>query len=900
MLAAASVAPMLAFSVLIVIWFSHAEQARFEAQMSATARALLLAADREVSAQMTMLTALSASPALAAGDWARLYRDATGLVGFKGERRFALITPSRHQIMNTGQPFGTVLPDAYGPAVAAALNTGAPFVSGLFHSNATGRDIFGVYQPVFSDGRIAYVAALGVAPSALQQLLAENTISGELISTLVDRDGKILARSKDAETRVGQMVSDRFATRLRTHGDGLFDGTDSHGHRLHVVYARSSLTGWTAALAVTHEELVAPLHRSLWIIGTGGACMLLLAAGSAAVIGRRISRPLGALADAAAALGRGEHPTLPPLPLLEAQTIAAEMTRAADQLRIRGEENQALMQGLESRVQTRTAALVESERRYQMLAETTSDMITQIDPQGRRVYISPACRLLLGYQPEELIGRNSMELVHPQDVPGYEEYLLKLRAGVPDIRFEYRIRRKDGSYTWIETAGKPLFDPATGAQIGGVASSRDIAVRKAAEERAARAMAEATAASRAKSEFLASMSHELRTPLNAISGFAQLLLHDAQMGAREQQWLRHILKGAKQLLALVNDVLDLAGAESGQLQVTIARVPLAPVLHEALATLQQAAEQKHVALIMAPLPEALAARADADRLLQVVLNLVSNAIKYNREGGWVRVAGEAGAPGRVRITVSDSGKGISPEQIPSLFGAFERLGEECGVIEGAGVGLAIVRRLTQMMDGTVGVSSVPGEGSRFWIDLPASTEATLPAAAPREIDGPAAAGKLPAVGSLTVLYIEDNASAVALMRDIAALPQGCRLLTAGTGSLGLTLAAHHRPDLVIVDINLPGMNGYEVLRRLRADPETAAIPVVALTGEALPADVEAGRRAGFDDYLTKPFSIQRLMELFRRVSVTRDPMLQLQERREKPAIVAEMAVAEQASSALDQ
>lgn len=377
----------------------------------------------------------------------------------------------------------------------------------------------------------------------------------------------------------------------------------------------------------------------------------------------------------------------------------------------------------------------------------------------------------------------------------------------------------------------------------------------------ANANEDAKSANQAKSAFLSSMSHELRTPLNAILGFAQILTSDTLPSTLEQkkEFANHILKSGRHLLTLINEILDLAKVESGTVTLSMEPVALTDILQEVRTMIEPIAATRKVRALF-PAVDGAVVMADRTRLKQVLLNLLSNAIKYNREEGAVVVCCEQAAPQRLRLSVQDTGHGLNPEQVANLFQPFNRLGQEAGAQEGTGIGLVVTKRLVELMGGEIGVTSSPGVGSVFWIEL-AST-APLASALPER--GPASASA-PAVLSgkgepHLLLYVEDNPANLRLVEEIVAFRPDLRLLSAPDGHLGLQLARAHRPEIILMDLNLPGMSGIEVLRELRADPATASIPVIALTANAMPRDIERGMAAGFHRYLTKPIDIDKFTE----------------------------------------
>jgi signal transduction histidine kinase/ActR/RegA family two-component response regulator len=376
------------------------------------------------------------------------------------------------------------------------------------------------------------------------------------------------------------------------------------------------------------------------------------------------------------------------------------------------------------------------------------------------------------------------------------------------------------------------------------------------------AIEEARAANQAKSAFLSSMSHELRTPLNAILGFAQILASNDMPTTPEQkkEFSGHILKSGRHLLTLINEILDLAKVEAGALQLSMEAVALDEILMECRSMIAPLAAGRGVQVRF---PEHLLSnavvQADRTRLKQVLLNLLSNAVKYNRDGGAVVVDCAPAAPARLRLTVQDTGMGMTPDQLAALFQPFNRLGQENGPQEGTGIGLVVTRRLVGMMGGEMGVTSSPGEGSVFWIEL-ARAEARAGAAA--AAGGAPAAAPAAAGGAVphTLLYVEDNPANLRLVQEIVRFRPGLRLLSAADGPAGLALARAERPDVVLMDLNLPGMSGFEVLAQLRRDAATAAVPVIALSANAMQHDIERGLAAGFARYLTKPIDIDKFNE----------------------------------------
>jgi PAS domain S-box-containing protein len=437
------------------------------------------------------------------------------------------------------------------------------------------------------------------------------------------------------------------------------------------------------------------------------------------------------------------------------------------------------------------------------------------------------------------------EVVHPDDRERMRTAHAELRATEDvTVEHEYRIVRPDGAVRWLVSRARHEKRDGASVQFG-------IAID--VTERQEKLVAQRE--SQAKSEFLARMSHELRTPLNAVLGFTQLLrLDPALAGSDSLAKLRHIQSAGEHLLSLINDVLDLSSLESGEVRLDLRPVPLAEVLKEAHTLLEPAAREAGVAIEVDD--SAALVRADRIRTRQVLINLLSNAVKYNWRGGQVRVSVEVDAgtdPHTVVLTVADTGRGMTGQQMAHLFEPFNRLGIEREGIEGAGIGLAVVKTLVERMGGSVRVQSTPGSGSRFQVLLPSAAgaaeagDAAPPAADPAPVPQ---APRRPREGRL--LYIEDNPVNALLVEEMVRQHAGLQIETVASGLGGVVRAHELQPDLILIDMQLPDVDGYAVLSRLRAQPTTAAIRCIALSANAMPEDIARATAAGFADYWTKP------------------------------------------------
>ncbi|WP_188661207.1 hybrid sensor histidine kinase/response regulator [Arenimonas soli] len=390
--------------------------------------------------------------------------------------------------------------------------------------------------------------------------------------------------------------------------------------------------------------------------------------------------------------------------------------------------------------------------------------------------------------------------------------------------------------------------------------SNDITERMQVEIRLREAKAVADKANRAKSEFLSNMSHELRTPLNAVLGFAQLIKSGSPSPTPVQERnVDYILKAGWYLLALVDEILDLAVIESGRPSLAMDSVSLDEVMRECQAMVEQQAQTRGIRMRFPVDPAPLPVHADRKRVKQVLNNLLSNAIKYNRPEGSVQVDWLVAEDGRVRISVTDTGQGLSADQIGQLFQPFNRLGKEAGREQGTGIGLMVSKLIVEMMGGAIGVQSTVGEGSVFWLELNPATGAPGNAVPAQDESARAMHGRVYAP-LRKLLYVEDNPANLALVEAIIARRPDIRLLTATDGDAGILLARANLPDVILMDLNLPGIDGTQTMNVLAGDPATARIPVVALSADASADNIERGLQAGFFAYVTKPIKVDEFMD----------------------------------------
>ena len=499
-------------------------------------------------------------------------------------------------------------------------------------------------------------------------------------------------------------------------------------------------------------------------------------------------------------------------------------------------------------------ALQSSEEKFRVLAESMNSGMFIYEKEGF-TYANPAIEALTGYTREELLHTPLADLIHPEMrdmvVARAKE---RLEGKVGPVHYELRILRKDGLERWVDFSAVTTTINGLPAALG---TAIDITERKKAEADLLQAKEEAERANRAKSEFLSRMSHELRTPLNVILGFSQVIAQDKSNLTREQaQAIQQVLTSGEHLLNLINEVLDLSRIEAGKLELFYEDVELEEMISKCLSMLAPLAEERGIMVQRHP-ATALSVWADRMRVQEILLNLMSNAIKYNRPGGTIRATCDTTTAGLVRVVITNTGQGIPPEQQPFLFQPYTRLAQNYNMSESSGIGLSICKQLVEAMGGHIGFTSDVDIANTFWFELPPGTprDSTKQRPEPeplQKVTPPAqeARGR--------ILYIEDTKANVSLMRMVLKRLPGIELMDAPSAELGIDLARRECPDLILMDIGLPGMDGIEALQVLRGDDTTRDIPVIAISAAAMPHDIERINEAGFDNYLSKPFNIEEI------------------------------------------
>jgi PAS domain S-box-containing protein len=501
------------------------------------------------------------------------------------------------------------------------------------------------------------------------------------------------------------------------------------------------------------------------------------------------------------------------------------------------------------------------------LIESNIDAVNTTDPAGIITDVNKQMEALTGCTRDELIGAPFKDYFTDPDQA--EAAIKRVLSEGKVTDYELTARARDGKETVVSYNATTFHDRDRKLQ-GVFAAARDVTERKRIERtlqennvELERAKAAAEKANLAKSDFLSSMSHELRSPLNAILGFAQLISSESPQPTPSQTAsIDQILHAGWYLLELINEILDLAQIESGKLALSREPTALAEVMLECQAMIEPQGHKRGIRMAFPLSCTSYYVDADRTRLKQVLINLLSNAIKYNRPNGTVVVdcamSTSGSTPERIRVSIRDTGAGLPPDMLMQLFQPFNRLGRETSAEEGTGIGLVMSKRLVEMMGGTIGVESTVGVGSVFWFEL---NSAVAPRLAVDRTESAAIAQAQVRHGAplRTLLYVEDNPANLKLVEQLIARRPDMRLLSARDGNLGIQLARANHPEVILMDINLPGISGIEVLKILREDPATAHIPVVALSANAMPRDIEKGLQVGFFRYLTKPIKVNEFM-----------------------------------------
>jgi PAS domain S-box-containing protein len=850
-----TVLPVVLFATGLVGWNASVQRELSVRALTETTRALSLAVDREIGKAEALLTALAASPLIDAGDFPSLHRHASRL-GAGGW--ITIITPDGEQLLNTLLPFGAPVPRAANvQRLREIVETRRMNVSNLYVGALAKRPIVSIGVPVIRHGAGLYSMDIAFGPERFTDLLREQRMPEGWLATILDRKGIIIARTWDPEKHVGQPGTADFVDRIMRDTEGLTGGVTREGVPVYGAWTRSALSGWTVNVAVAQTLVEAPLRRQFWGVATGGAAFLTLGVLLALTFGRRIARPITALAESANALGRGDDVRATPVSrIAEVCDVQRALALASTVAQERAAERHRRLSAERARAEAEAV-----ERQFRELADAMPQIVWAARPDGDVDYHNRRWHQLADVGEER--GEDAwLQRIHPDDRRRHvDRWNECVRTGRP-FEIEYRVKPPaTDAFRWYLVRALPVRDEH-GDIVRWYGTSTDIHDLKTAQQELAaakvsaeRAKLAAEDANRAKDHFLAVLSHELRTPLTPVLTGIALLEKEVALSDRGRRYLEVLRRNVTLEARLIDDLLDLTRIVRGRVDLDRRPVELCTVIERAVEVCRADIETRrlHFGIDWGPRPYLI--DADATRLQQVLWNLLKNAIKFTPLGGCVGVRCRR-RDGDVVVEVNDSGIGIEPAALETIFDAFAQSPPSTArQFGGLGLGLAISKALVEMHGGRIAATSDgPGTGATFTIRLPLATADTARTtgteAAPA--GGPAPAGRPP----LRILLVEDHGDTSETIVSVLEL-EGHHVETAGDVQTALNAASRETFDVLVSDLGLPDASGLDLMRRLRATGQR--LPAIALSGYGQEHDVKASRDAGFHMHLVKPIEPDRLL-----------------------------------------
>ena len=803
-------------------------RAQYERNVMHTVRALVSTLDSKMLRAQAIAQTLSTLDAMAAGDFERVHRQAREALGLAGTGMAAVLRDARgQQLLNTGVAYGAPLPLDSSAQLAEVFASGRPAISNLFISHLTKRPTASIDVPVMVDGRVAYVLSVRIRPDYFNDMLTPKSVPEGARASVIDRGGVIFARNLSPELFVGRRVTTPLYNAIMRSSEGATRSISQEGAELRTFYARSEQSGWHVGVGVPREKLNQALFEPLAALLTGITLLFGIGLWLAWQIGGRLASSVQGLTAPAVALGKGEDPPRFTQTYVKETAEVAEAIGAAS--RLLGERAQALaVKEAELRDAHRMARFGTWHLTLATGAVETSESVPYI--YGRE--LSPYAQ-----QRGTLLPEESWKKV--------DALLRELARDGGNGRLQLQVLHGEGHRIWIDMHCEAVHD-AEGRVTAVRGTIQDVTDRVNAEE----GLREAD---RRKNEFLAMLAHELRNPLAPIASGAQLLGQDNLDPARTRQISGIIARQARHMAGLVDDLLDVSRVTRGLVALSKDRIDINEVVLEALEQVGEPLRQKRHHLQTELLPAPAWVMGDRKRLVQVVGNLLHNAVKFTQPAGELKVALELDEK-TLRIVVTDNGIGMLPHELDRAFEMFvqgERTPDRTQ--GGLGIGLALVRSLVQLHGGSVAVESPgQGQGSTFTV--------TLPRCAERSAGAPGAgfdAARAPSARALKVMVVDDNVDAAQVLAMYVGAA-GHEVAIEHDPFAALARAEAFAPDACLLDIGLPGMDGHELARRLRALPATFGALLVAVTGYGQAQDREASRGAGFDHHLVKPVDMGEL------------------------------------------
>ena len=920
LLVLATVLPLLLFTSLLIRQEIKQQQLNADRALRDTVRALSLAVDREIYSAQAVLETLAGSQAIDEGNLQRFYRLAEAAVAKRQNAWVVLLDLTGHQLINTDRPFGATLPNTFRegqpqgkhsvypdlPLSGAAqlkrvVATGQPAVSDVFISLIRRKPAVLVAIPVLRSGDVHYVLDLVFELEPFTRLLLEQRMPAGSVGMIMDSKGIIIGRTIDPERFIGRRASAGLIERAARSDEGAGVGKTLDGLSLYSAYVRSKTTNWTTVVGVPQAAANAALDRTFYILFGGGALLLFSSLIAALLVGRRITEPISALAERAGLIQRGGHIQLKPSDVAEVKQLqdalvaagtAAQAAHAERERRLTAEVKQAAAEAAQAEILEREAKLQESEERLRAFLENSATVAWMSDEDGRYVYLSRNYLKRFNLDQQAWQGKTAFELWPAATAEKFRQRDLAVlgHGGLQEVIEE--AKNADGSRSWWFNSRFMLSDRSGKRYVGGLGV--EITERKRLENELERRIDELKEADRRKDEFLATLSHELRNPLAPISNAVQVLKAIAP-GDAKLEWCRNLIDQQVGYMArLMEDLLDVSRITRDKLDLRKQPVALSEIVNNAVETSRPAIDAGGHRLTV-DLPKAnIVLDGDPARLTQVFANLLNNAAKYMESGGAIRITarlngvptlparesgqgeeiteGEAAGPAdggdspsksaEVVVSVADTGIGIAPEMLPHVFDMFfQAEGGRERRYGGLGIGLTLVRSLVELHGGSIEVKSAGvGKGSEFEVRLPVR-QAGL--AAVQRTPERAAAQAVAATGKRVVIVDDNKMQAQTLAMLIEMM--GYRVRTAYDGASALGVIAEFLPQAALIDIGLPGMNGYDLARRLRELPQLNGITLIAQTGWGREEDRQQSNQAGFQHHLTKPLDHQLLEKILREI-----------------------------------